>query len=170
MRILASSICVIVLCTAAAVAADKKPTPAEQQEAAKMARVDAMAKQAFSAADHNHNDILSKVEFANADELLGEGIMQLGAEGVLGQPPKGQGGNQAAATANKAVSAAPANLGKKNRISLSEFQLYARAMAAQADVQMAQDNSARQAYMQQMQRMRGRQRQVRTGTPIIIGY
>ncbi len=170
MRILASSICVIVLCAAAAVAADKKPTPPNSTEAAKMAHVDAMAKQAFTAADHNHNDILSKTEFANADELLGRGLMQLGSRRSAGATAKGAGRQPGRRDCQQGRFRRSANLGKKNRISLSEFQLFARAMAAQADVLMAQDNSARQAYMQQMQKMRGRHRQVRTGTPIFIGY
>lgn len=156
------------LCALPAVAADKKLSPAEQAQAAKMARVDAVAKEAFAAADHNHNDVLSKTEFPNAEAFLEQGLMQLGAQGVLGKLPPG---NQAAAASQgadaKAMAAAP-NLSKKNRITPSEFQLYARAMGAQADVMIAQDNAYRAQMQQQMQRSRGR-RQVHTGTPIFLG-
>jgi len=155
------------LCALPAVAADKKLTPAEQAQAAKMARVDAVAKEAFAAADHNHNDVLSKTEFPNAEAFLEQGLMQLGAQGVLGKLPPG---NQAAASQGadaKAMAAAP-NLSKKNRITASEFQLYARAMGAQADVMIAQNNAYQAQMQQQMQRSRGR-RQVHTGTPIFLG-
>jgi hypothetical protein len=157
-----------VLCVAPARAADKKLTPAEQAQAAKMAKVDAVAKQAFTLADHNHNDILSKTEFPDAEEYLEEGLMQLGNQGVLGVVQKGQAVPQTPDT--KAMAGASTNLYKKKTVSLSEFQLFARAMGAQADVVMAQNRAAYQAYMQQMQKSRGRgHRQVHTGTPIFIG-
>ena len=133
MRILGSILCLLLLCAQAS-AADKKLSPAEQQEAAKMARIDAVAKEAFTAADHNHNDVLSKVEFPDAEQFLEEGLLQLGNQGVLGQTKNGQPGQASMA---KAAAAAPTNLYKKNRISLSEFQLFARALGAQADVAMA---------------------------------
>jgi hypothetical protein len=149
-------------------AADKKLTAAEQARAAKMAKIDGVAKQAFTAADHNHNDILSKTEFPVAEEYLEEGLLQLGNEGVLGVVQKGQPANSTPDT--KAMAGASANLYKKKTVSLSEFQLFARAMGAQADVVMAQNRAAYQAYMQQMAKSRGRgRRQVHTGTPVFLG-
>jgi hypothetical protein len=156
------------VCIAPAWAADKQLSAAEKAQAAKMAKVDAVAKQAFTLADHNHNDILSRTEFPDAEEYLEEGLMQLGNQGVLGVVPKGQAVPQNPDT--KAMAGASTNLYKKKTVSLSEFQLFARAMGTQADVVMAQNRAAYQAYMQQMQKSRGRgHRQVHTGTPIFIG-
>jgi hypothetical protein len=173
----AAVFCLTTFCAVPAAAADKKLSQAEQAQAAKMAKVDAVAKQAFTAADHNHNDILSKTEFPDAESMLEEGFMQLGNQGVLGKLPPG---NQAANAGQQAAGAgqgseaktmaATAGIYKKNRITLSEFQLFARTMSAQAEVMIAQNN-AYQAQMQkqmQMHNSRGR-RQVHTGTPIFLG-
>jgi uncharacterized protein YfkK (UPF0435 family) len=158
-------VCLVVLC-APALAADKKLTPAEQAEAVKLARIDAVAKEVFAAADHNHNDLLSKTEFPDAEAMLEERLLQLGNQGVLGDPKKAS----KDADVTKASAAAPANLYKKNRISPSEFQLFARAMGVQADVMIAQNRTAQAAYQKQMQNSRGRRgRQVRTGTPVFLG-
>jgi hypothetical protein len=164
----------IALCATSAGAADKKLTPAEQQHAVKMARVDAVAKMAFTEADQNHNDVLSKIEFSDAEALLEQGLLQLGNEGVLGKTPPG-GQNQAnqnpaaVSPADAKAMASSANLYKKNRITLSEFQLFARTMGAQADIMIAENNAYQAQMQKQMQNSRGRgHRQVRTGTPIFL--
>ncbi len=89
MRIAASCFCLMVLAAGSAMAADKKPSAAEQAEATKIGRIDAVAKHAFVLSDRNHNDVLSRTEFPDAEALLEEGLMQLGDQKVLGQVPKG---------------------------------------------------------------------------------
>jgi len=174
LKLCAAAICLAGLSAAGAAAADKKLSPAEQAHAAKMAKVDAVAKQAFTAADHNHNDILSKTEFPNAEEMLEQGFMQLGAEGVLGKLPPGNQNAAANAVANAGPDAkgmaATESIYKKKSITLSEFQLFARVMSAQADVMIAQNNAYQAQMLKQMQNSRGRgHRQVHTGTPIFLG-
>jgi hypothetical protein len=167
MRFLGWVIAAMILCATQVWAAPKKDTQAETAYKAKMAKVDDLAKNVFKAADHNHNDTLSKNEFPAALEMLNEGLLQMGNQNVLGTAKNGQLSKEEQALATSATSRAP-NLSKNNRITLSEFQLYAHGAAAQADVMIAQNKVAQQQYMQQNQRGRGRGRQVKTGTPVFL--
>ena len=171
MRLVALSVCLAMVSAASALAAPpapaKKQTPAEAAQAAKMARVDTVAKEAFKVADRNHNDILSKTELPAAEEALYEGIYSLGMQNVLGQLQNGQINKDSMALSNKAVAATP-NLSKKNRISLSEFQQLAHGMAAEADIEFAQARFQGEQIQKSMANRRGRGRQVHTGSPVFV--
>ncbi|HTU25543.1 MAG TPA: hypothetical protein VMF30_09105, partial [Pirellulales bacterium] len=132
---------------------------------------------------HNHNDVLSRTEYPDARTALEQGIAQLAQRGMLGTTPKGGAAHRAQqlaagdAQAARAAAAVPANLENKSRITPSEFQLLARALAAQADstatqnraaVQM-QAEQAHQAYVQwRYQRYYGYYRS-RTSQPVFLG-
>ena len=172
MRMPALSVCLAMVCTLLASAVPvfaappaKKLTPAEQAHAAKMARVDTVAKEAFNMADHNHSGTLSKSEFPKAEEALYEGIYSLGMQNVLGQLQNGQLNKDAISMSNKAVAAAP-NLSKKKAISLSEFQQYAHSMAGEADIEFAQSRFQGEQIQKNSRNRRGRQ--VHVGSPVFV--
>ncbi len=139
--------------------------PADDNAAA----IDQLAKTIFAAADSNHNRVLNKREFEEADEALDEQVQQWGKTGVIGKPKKP---NPRSKDAEKdrvvpTVSAAEATgnkLARSNRVSEAEFTFYVRSVVDEADEYWRQVNATadaqRKAYNAARQAMprRGRAR------------
>jgi len=121
--------------------AARKERPAPP-DAAYRSQVEALAEKIFKQADKNHNDVLNKHEYANADEFLEAGLVELGEQGVLGKPlAKGQTAQPQAALVREAT------VPNASKVSPDEFKAHAVAVAQQAD-----------EYFRQLQAMSAAQR------------
>ncbi len=120
-------------------AGKSKPLP---PDAAFRSQVDELAEKVIKDADRNHNQVLNKHEYVNADEMLEAGLMELGNQGVLGKPlTKGQTVQPDAALVREATVPNP------NKVTPEEFKTHAHAVAQQAD-----------EYFRQLQAMSAAQR------------
>ncbi len=161
---------VLLGCLSVAAVADETKKTGHDRAAA----IDEIAQSVFAAADRNHNHVLNKSEFEDAQNLLDEEIRKLGQQGAIGKPAKAsidsaEKDRHAAASANAAAN----KLSRSNKISQAEFTYYVHAAIDEADVEWrqlhAQADAQRKAAM--MQRMmaprRGRPRYV---YPLPYGY
>ena len=129
---------------AALVQAAPKRKPVDPTAAANAARVDGAIKDIFTRADSNYNDALSKVEFRKTEAMLETAARDLARQGAIGNPPKKQNGKKAASSWT-APSAGSLDLSKNNKISLSEFTLYAQNYFQNADFVMTKARAAYEA-------------------------
>ena len=136
-----------------------KRKPVDPTAAANAARVDGAIKDIFKRADSNHNDALSKVEFRKTEAMLETAARDLARQGVIGNPPTKKNGKKDA-SGWTAPSAGSLDLSKNNKISLSEFTLYAQNYFQNADSVMSK---ARAAY-EAKQRARTAPNRVRNNT------
>jgi len=98
-----------------------------------LAAVDQLAQQIFNEADKNHNHVLNKNEFRNADGLLRDTVEQWGREGLIGKPKKASSKEKEITGQADAVNASGAKLARSNKVSQAEFTFYAQAVVEQAD-------------------------------------
>jgi hypothetical protein len=116
--------------------------------------VDDMAKQVFEQADRNHNGLLSKREFADAETLLDAHVSQWVQTRTIGKPK--------AANAKDSKDEQPPSqsaeksgnkLAKSNKVTQAEFTFYVHAVVTEADEHWRQYNTLsdaqRQAYAAQ---------------------
>lgn len=122
--------------------------------------IDEIAQQIFTAADRNHNDVLSKSEFGRAHAALVGQLNQLGQQGRIGKQYKKKKQSSAAPVDSEA---AADKLARSNKVSLAQFVLYAHSALAEADDswrQLRQDNEAQHKLQQQMRKAGRRGRSV----------
>jgi hypothetical protein len=129
-------------------AAPKDARAKESNEREAMA--EKLAKQIFTAADRNRNQLLNKREFAEAQKLLDTTIADWGRTRVIGQPHKTsarktekdlESGELAAASTKVSAD----SLAKSNKVTLGEFSLYVHSAVDEADQQWRQANTAADA-------------------------
>ena len=135
--------------------------------------IDDMAKEVFNRADRNHNGLLSKREFADAETLLDQVVSQWGRTRTIGKPKQGKSGQQPEEKpAGQSAEAQGNKLAKSNKVTQAEFTFYVNAVVTQADqlwsnyYQMSE--AQQKAYQAQRAAMRnqggrgGRRRMVAT--------
>lgn len=97
--------------------------------------IDTVAQEIFSQADKNHNDYLSKIEFARAHAALVGQVEAWGYQGLIGKPLKGK--SKARSHGARGVSldvvVAGDKLARSNKVTLAEFTHFAHAILADAD-------------------------------------
>lgn len=145
-----------------------KDTPAQKQQEVQAAAVDTLAQSIFASADRNHNQVLNKSEFQQAQELLDAEIAKLGQQGAIGQPKK-----QSAQDIEKAENASASaeisanKLSRSNKVTRAEFTYYVHSVVDEADQYWRQMRA--QAAAQQKAFNAQRQRYGRTGRTINPG-
>ena len=124
--------------------------------------VDQLAEKVFTGADTNHNHLLNKREFANAETMLETQIDQLGSARIIGKPrTKGSGkGQEKAALAAASTSVSAEKLAKSNKVTQAEFTIYVHSLVEEADELWRQTNTMadaqRKAYNAQRASMGNR--------------
>jgi hypothetical protein len=118
--------------------------PVDPTAAANATTVDSAIQDIFKRADANHNQALSKVEFRKTEAMLETAAMELARQGVIGNPPAKKNGKKAGSSWT-APSAGAIDLSKNNKISLSEFTLYAQSYFQNADSTMTKARAAYEA-------------------------
>jgi hypothetical protein len=112
------------------------------------AAIDQLAKTIFSAADANHNHVLNKHEFENAEEALDEKVRQWGQTGVIGKPkkqnPRGKDKDKDVPAAGGAT-ATGNKLARSNKVSEAEFTFYVQSVVDEADQYWRQMHTASDA-------------------------
>ena len=118
--------------------AKAKDAPGNDQSAA----VDQLAQQIFTEADKNHNHVLNKSEFRNAESLLKDEVDRWGREGLIGKPKKSNAKEKEIASQTDAVSASANRLSRSNKVSQAEFTFHAQTVVDQADEYWRQAKAA----------------------------
>ncbi len=118
--------------------ANAKDAPGNDQSAA----VDQLAQRIFTEADKNHNHVLNKNEFRNAEGLLKDAVDQWGREGLIGKPKKPSAKDKETSSQTDAVSASANKLSRSNKVSQAEFTFHAQAVVDQADENWRQAKAA----------------------------
>jgi len=95
---------------------------------------DTLADRVFKAADHNHNHVLNKTEFANAREMLDSEIQKLGAQGLIGRPKRPTKNKQDVPSSSTST-VDDAKLARSNKVSPAEFTFFVHQLLDQADQQ-----------------------------------
>ncbi len=144
-----------VLCVVALPAVAKEPKSQPLGGAA--VTIDELAQRVFDAADRNHNHVLNKNEFANAERALAEAIDDMGRQGVIGRPKKANKDKQQAVPAASNPSQGD-KLARSNKVSQAEFMFFAHSMLDEADANWRQMRATaeaqRRAYEAQRRAMR----------------
>jgi hypothetical protein len=114
------------------------------------AMIDQLARDIFAAADHNHNQLLSKREFAEAQEQLLAAVADLGRRRLIGNPKKSTAKNAAreeekSVLANVSAEVSADKLAKSNKVSPAEFTFYVHSVVDAAERQWREINAAADA-------------------------
>jgi hypothetical protein len=131
----------LVLCAVAVPVAAKVPKSQPLDGGA--VTIDELAQNVFDAADRNHNHVLNKSEFANAERTLAETIDDMGRQGVIGKPKKANKDKQQAAAASNPSQGD--KLARSNKVSQAEFTFFAHSMLDEADENWRQMRAAAEA-------------------------
>jgi hypothetical protein len=132
MRCLRAYLAVLVICSLTKGAWGADVPNAKPPNLAEMA--DTLADRVFKAADHNHNHVLNKNEFAAAREMLDSEIQKLGTQGLIGRP-KRPAKNQQNTTADFKSTTDSDKLARSNKVSPAEFTFFVHQLLDQADQQ-----------------------------------
>lgn len=120
-------------------AAASVPGPSAEESLPPAAQIGHLAQQIFAAADANHNDRLSRIEFARARIALLEQLQTWGQQGLLGKPLKkkrSSGGEARSAAVGRATIDGAVDgekLARSNHVSMSDFLLYAHQVLTETD-------------------------------------
>jgi hypothetical protein len=146
------------------------------QANAREAMIEQLAQKIFAAADYNHNQLLNKREFAEAQTKLESTIAEWGRTRVIGQPQKANARKQEKslesgllASASQKVSAD--SLAKSNKVTPGEFGLYVHSAVDAADQQWRQANTAADAQAKAnaaQRRAMGAARRARRYVPVPV--
>ena len=155
MRTMLSLVVVVLVASNVCLAAQKKaaePSSDEQLSAA----VDQLAKTIFATADTNHNHVLNKHEFANADDALDAQVQQMAQAGLIGKPKRQSAKEKAKAKEQNKdrdpSAASPATttgnkLARSNKVSEAEFIFYVRSVVDEADEYWREARTANEAQL-----------------------
>jgi hypothetical protein len=136
-------------------AAKGKAKPAKSQADAKSADIDKAITSVYQRVDKNHSGTLSRVEFHRAQDMLPAAIADLERRGVIGH-----GKPLAKNSAPYVLSGlAGKDISKSNKISQTEFAVYARSMIDEADARLRASAAAKA----QAQKNRNNSRSRNTG-------
>jgi len=116
----------------------KRAVPQAPQGADLQSQIDTLAQKLFTASDKNHNGVLNKGEFQQAQQALAASIDEMDRAGTIGRPHAGKG----RADAQPVASPSAEKLAKSNKVSQGDFATYVQAMVQHADQQFQQVNSA----------------------------
>jgi hypothetical protein len=118
------------------------------------ASIDQLAQKVFTSADQNHNHVLNKAEFRDAQAMLESTVEEWGRAGIIGKPKKPGNKQQDSANASASAIATANKLGKSNHVSQAEFTFYVHAFVEEADQQWRQVNAATAAQRKAMNAQR----------------
>jgi hypothetical protein len=107
-----------------------------------LANIDQLAQRVFTGADQNHNHVLNKAEFRDAQAMLESTVEEWGREGIIGKPKKPGNKQQDSGNASASAVASANKLGKSNHVSQPEFTFYVHSFVEEADQQWRQMNAA----------------------------
>ena len=143
-------------------------TDNDKQKAELSTMVDDMAKQAFDRADHNHNGLLSRREFVDAETLLDEVLSQWVQTRIIGKPKPANAKRGSTDKEEPPVQSSEKNgakLAKSNKVTQAEFTFYVHGVVAEADQQWRQYNTMsdaqRQAYAAQQKAINAQRSAIR---------
>lgn len=118
--------------------------------------IDKLAKSIFAASDTNHNHVLNKHEFANADDALDAQVQQMAQSGLIGKPKRQSPKDKAKAkeqnkdhdpSAASPATATGNRLARSNKVSEAEFTFYVRSVVDEADEYWQQARTANEAQL-----------------------
>lgn len=117
---------------------------------------DELSQQIFTRADRNHNGLLSKREFADAESALEETVTQWGRSGLIGkQQRRGAKTGDSQPKLDNSSGKSADKLAKSNKVTQAEFTFYVHSMVSEADEEFRQyyamADAQRKAYQQQQQ-------------------
>jgi hypothetical protein len=121
-----------------------------KQASEREAMIEQLAHKVFSTADHNHNQLLNKREFADAQTMLQTAIAEWGRTRVIGKPHQVTGKRIAKEQETSLLASASAkvsadNLARSNKVTPAEFAFYVHSLVDEADAQWRQNNTAADA-------------------------
>jgi hypothetical protein len=143
---------------------------AQQDQGDPTAKVDQLAQRIFNGADQNHNHVLNKNEFQNAQAALQAAVAEWGRTGVIGQPKKPGHNEKAGDRPAVLATSSPDKLAKSNKVSQAEFSFYAHSVVEEADQQWRQANAAAAAQRKALAQRRGYPGRGRRFVPNPYGY
>ncbi|MBI3836352.1 MAG: hypothetical protein HY288_00280 [Planctomycetia bacterium] len=122
------------------------PAPAkgagQQDQTDQVATVDQLAQRIFTNADQNHNHVLNKIEFRNAQSMLESAVAEWGRGGIIGKPKKPGNKDNDSEHAPGSAAASASKLARSNKISQAEFAFYVHSVVEEADQQWRKMNAA----------------------------
>ncbi len=126
----------------------------QQDQGDQSALVDQLAQRIFTSADHNHNHVLNKVEFRDAETMLESAVAEWGREGIIGKPKKPGNKEKGSDHASGAAAASANKLAKSGKVSQAEFTFHVHSVVEEADQQWRQMNAAAAAQRKAMNAQR----------------
>jgi hypothetical protein len=118
------------------------------------ANIDQLAQKVFTSADQNHNHVLNKAEFRDAQAMLESTVEEWGRAGIIGKPRRPGNKQQDPGSASASAIASANKLSKSNRVSQAEFTFYVHSFVEEADQQWRQMNAATAAQRKAMNAQR----------------
>jgi hypothetical protein len=121
-----------------------------KRENARSAKIDELAQKIFTAADRNHDQVLSKREFADAQTRLQTAVAHWGRTRVIGNPKKPrvraiEREKEKALLASASADVSANTLGKSKQVTEAEFAFYVHAVVDAAEQEWRQLNATADA-------------------------